>query len=636
MASPGSVAAPIPAPSTAHFQSASLYVGDLNVDVVEAVLYDLFNKVGPVASIRVCRDTVTRRSLGYAYVNFHNVKDAERALDTMNFTNIKGRACRIMWSQRDPSLRKSGVGNIFVKNLPTSMDNKDLFDVFSEFGNILSGKVATDDKGGSKGYGYVHFETAESANAAIEKLNGAKQDDCILTVGLFVKRNERSGVADWTNLYVKQFPETWDDSKLMEHFSKIGEVANVSIQRDEEGKSKKFGFVNFVEHAAAEKALNELNGQTVEESEIYVARAQKKAERNREIRSKLDQLRGEKISKFQGMNLYVKNIDDKVTDEAFREIFAAHGTITSAKIMREENGDSKGFGYICYSTQEEATKAVAEVHGKVVGGKPLVVTLHQRKDIRRAYLAANMGPRPRGGFMGQGQMPFGMPMMQYNQQMMRQGYPMNMMMPRGGPRGVVPNFRQQGGMYPQMPYGMPGMQMGPGGQVKQGQMRPGQQPGMPGQPGRGQGPRGQPGMQQGGRGQPRGQAGMQQMAAGGRMNNVKFNGQARNQPNAPAAANAPTNAAAAAGGAQQAAPPSTSGGLDLDTFAKLDPQAQKNFIGERLYPSILVHQPELAGKITGMLLEMDNSELLHLLESPDALLAKIDEALQVLKAHQSN
>merc|ERR1711998_643458 len=257
-----------------------------------------------------------------------------------------------------------------------------------------------------------------------------------------------------------------------------------------------------------------------------------KAERNREIRSKLDQLRGEKISKFQGMNLYVKNIDDKVTDEAFREIFAAHGTITSAKIMREENGDSKGFGYICYSTQEEATKAVAEVHGKVVGGKPLVVTLHQRKDIRRAYLAANMGPRPRGGFMGPGQMPFGMPMMQYNQQMMRQGYPMNMMMPRGGPRGVVPNFRQQGGMYPQMPYAMPGMQMGPGGQ-------------------------------------PRGQAGMQQMAAGGRMNNVKFNGQARNQPNAPAAANAPTNAAAAAGGAQQAAPPSTSGGLDLDTFAKL-------------------------------------------------------------------
>jgi len=467
-------------------------------------------------------------------------------------------------------------------------------------------------------------------------MGNSEIDDCTLIVGAFVKRNERSGVADWTNLYVKQFPESWDDEKLKEYFSKMGEVANASVQMDNEGKSKKFGFVNFVDHASAEKALNELNGQTVEGSELYISRAQKKAERSREIKSKLDQLRGERISKFQGMNLYVKNVDDKVSDELFRETFAPYGTITSAKVMRDESGESKGFGYVCYSTQEEATKAVGEVSGKVLMGKPLVVTLHQRKEIRRAHLAATMGPRPRGGFMGNGQMPF-MPMMNYNQQMMRQGYPMMNMMPRGGARGAMPgNFRQQGAMYPPMQYGMPGMQMGPGGQVKQGQMRPGQQPGMQ-QAGRGQGPRGQPGMQQGGRGQPRGQPGMQQMQAGGRMNNVKFSGQARNQPNAAAAP--PANASAAptpVAGAQQAAPPSTSGGLDLDAFTKLDAQAQKNFIGERLYPSIYEHQPELAGKITGMLLEMDNSELLNLLESPDALLAKIDEALQVLKAHQAS
>jgi len=61
---------------------------------------------------------------------------------------------------------------------------------------------------------------------------------------------------------------------------------------------------------------------------------------------------------------------------------------------------------------------------------------------------------------------------------------------------------------------------------------------------------------------------------------------------------------------------------------------QKNMIGERLHPLIKASQPELAGKITGMLLEIDNSELLHLLESPDALEAKISEAVEVLRAHQ--
>ena len=41
---------------------------------------------------------------------------AERALDTMNFDVLKGKPIRIMWSQRDPSLRRSGVGNVFIKN----------------------------------------------------------------------------------------------------------------------------------------------------------------------------------------------------------------------------------------------------------------------------------------------------------------------------------------------------------------------------------------------------------------------------------------------------------------------------------------------------------------------------------------
>merc|ERR1712185_312635 len=70
--------------------------------------------------------------------------------------------------------------------------------------------------------------------------------------------------------------------------------------------------------------------------------------------------------------------------------------------------------------------------------------------------------------------------------------------------------------------------------------------------------------------------------------------------------------------------------VSASALASAPPGVQKQMLGEKLYPKIAALQPEMAGKITGMMLEMDNSELLILLESDAQLKNKVTEALKVL------
>merc|ERR1739838_260080 len=414
----------------------------------------------------------------------------------MNFDVLKGRPIRIMWSQRDPSLRRSGVGNVFIKNLDKSIDNKAMYDTFSAFGNILSCKVAQDADGGSKGYGFVHFETEEAAMNAIQKVNGMLLNEKKIFVGRFVPRKEREKelgekAKKFTNVYIKNFGEDLGDEKLKEVFSKFGKITSykvvkekdlaqhaegAEIMADESGKNKGFGFVSFEDSESAEKAVEELNGVEMFGKTLYVGRAQKKAERQQELKKKFEQLKLERLNRYQGVNLYVKNLDDTIDDERLRKEFAPYGTITSAKVMNEE-GRSKGFGFVCFSSPEEATKAVTEMNGRIIVAKPLYVALAQRKEDRKAHLAsqyiqrmAGMRMQQMGGMQQMGMGGYFMPTMPQPQRFFTPAqiraqprWPQQQAVPRPGgmpgmgmPRGPRPGPRMAGA--PRAPMGQPGPQ----------------------------------------------------------------------------------------------------------------------------------------------------------------------------------
>jgi len=644
-------------------QFASLYVGDLHPEVTEAILYEIFNSVGTVGSIRVCRDSITRRSLGYGYVNFHSVNDAERALDTLNYSSIKGRACRLMWSQRDPSLRKSGVGNIYVKNLDRNIDNKALYDTFSLFGNILSCKVATDANGKSRGYGFVHYETEGACKQSIERVNDMQIGENKVQVTKVVKRCDRADPSKevFTNLYIKCIPATgFSEEDMKDLFEAIGPITSSCIMEDKLGR--KFGFVNFETPEDSKKAIDDLNGRDMRTTEqkaneelkaedfaLFVGRAMTKVERSKELKKEAEAAAAPAAGKgSSGVNLYVKNLDEDTNDDKLQELFAPFGTVASCVVMKDEKDRCKGFGFVCFESPSEATQAVTEMHLKVVNGKPLYVGLAEKREARQERLRQRYSPAAAGhkggkggkggkdgkgkgkGKAGPGMMPgqlmgmgglpgapmggmppaMGMPQMgmmgmrMLPPQMMGKGGPMmggkgplgmmgahpammSMMAQKGAHPGVTPammSMMAQKGAHPGMlsPQMMmaqkgahPGMMgMMPGGPGMMRPMMPQMQHGMPPQHGL--------------------------------------------PPQVP-----PPQPLAAA--------PVPGGPLTAAALAAAPAGVQKQMLGEKLFPAVCRYQPELAGKITGMMLEMDNSELLMLLESDVQLKSKVEEAMRVIE-----
>lgn len=452
-------------------------------------------------------------------------------------------------------------------------------------------------------------------------------------VGRFIPRKEREKELGekaklYTNVYVKNFGDELIDESLYEMFKPFGTITSHRVMT-KDTKPRGFGFVAFESSEAAEDAVKALNGKKLGEDKVlYVGRAQKKNERQIELKRKFEQIKIERLSRYQGVNLYVKNLDDTIDDERLRKEFTPFGTITSAKVMLED-GRSKGFGFVCFSAAEEATKAVTEMNGRIVGSKPLYVALAQKKEDRKAHLASQYMQR------------------MTNMRMQQMG---QIFQPGGASGYFVPTIPQ-----PQRFYGpavtplrtTPRWASQPQARQNVGPNAAGAYPNMavsaaqyrPTVARAGQIPTGQnPGAAAALRNTSRPITGNQaagNIQAGRAMNaqvaqrapsNYKYT---QNMRNPPQQVQMPVQQAT-----QQAVVVKGQEPLTASMLSAAQPAEQKQMLGERLFPLIDNMYPQLAGKITGMLLEIDNSELLHMLEHNESLKAKVEEAVAVLHVHQ--
>lgn len=276
-----SKSAKLPAPAQA---GASLYIGDLHSDTTEPMLYSIFSACGPISSIRICRDSLTQKSLGYGYINYQNKDSGDRAINELNYINILGRECRVsraIASQVPGGARKSMPkgGNIYVRNLSSTVDSKLLWNTFKQYGPVLSCKVATNPHTGvSLCRGYVQYEEPADAQNAIQKSNGMILNDQAIKVDIYLSKEERDQSllqqnnvpAAHGNLKINGLPLNCTEQDLYEIFSPFGDIHSVyftphslhmgSPNRTNHFQGNGWGYVNYNSFKSAVVAKNVVDG----------------------------------------------------------------------------------------------------------------------------------------------------------------------------------------------------------------------------------------------------------------------------------------------------------------------------------------------------------------------------------------
>ncbi|XP_039439430.1 polyadenylate-binding protein-like [Culex pipiens pallens] len=365
-----------PAGSGHRSNQTSLHVGNLSPNVTEAKLLEKFSAVGAVCSVRICRDRVTRRFLGYAYVSFRRAEDAARALETMKDRLFFGRPMRVTWAERtatqpgmpaEPRKDKRDVNKpvdnpvgIFITGLNAAIREKELERIFSPSGNIVECGVGLDDSGNSKGFGFVQFETEEAVENCLEKVKGWMLVGSTLAVTKL-----------YTNIHVYNFGYRLYFEGFRALFEPYGTMIDYRVVKHN-GKPRGFGYVTFEKLKSAALAIGELNGKDLGEGLKLKLESVPRPSSDGEGPPKHDQ----------GVCLYIKIMEASVSSERLQDLFSPFGPLISVKVFAGVNGLGQRAGFVRFVSKEDATRAIAEMDGKVVGNGPLSVTFALVKDAK--------------------------------------------------------------------------------------------------------------------------------------------------------------------------------------------------------------------------------------------------------------
>ncbi|PLB45846.1 putative pre-mRNA splicing factor [Aspergillus steynii IBT 23096] len=248
---------------------------------------------------------------------------------------------------------------VVVKNLPRGITEHKVRQFFRHCGAI-NGLQMFPGEGGNSEVAIIEFNSKDEAMVAQTRDQKLIDENTI-----------EVQVGSVSTLFVTNFPPTADEKYIRDLFCEFGEIIDIRFPSLKYNTHRRFCYVQFRESDQAYRATR-MDGTTVGKNLQLVAKISdpsRKQDRSGPM--------------YEGREVHVSNVDWKAGEGDLKELFSKYGTVELVRIPRKVDGGSKGFGYVVFSSQEEATAALA-MHEQEFRSRPLHVKLSAPQGAKRS------------------------------------------------------------------------------------------------------------------------------------------------------------------------------------------------------------------------------------------------------------
>ncbi|XP_009863462.1 PREDICTED: nucleolin, partial [Apaloderma vittatum] len=336
----------------------------------------------------------------FGYVDFSSAEDMDKALQ-MNGKKLMGLEVKLEKAKSKETMKENkkerDARTLFVKNLPYRLTEDEMREVFENAQEI---RIVMNKDGNSKGMAYIEFKTEAEANKALEEKQGTEVDGRAMVIDFTGEKSQQDhqkggGERESKTLIVNNLSYAASEETLQELFKK---ASSIKMPQTNQGRPKGYAFVEFATTEDAKEALNSCNNTEIEGRTIrleFSSPAWQKGNTN--ARGGFNQ---------QSKTLFVRGLSEDTTEETLKESF--EGSISARIVTDRDTGSSKGFGFVDFSSPEDAKAAKEAMEdGEIDGNKVILDFAKPKGEFQRGGGFGGRGGRGggrggRGGFGGRG------------------------------------------------------------------------------------------------------------------------------------------------------------------------------------------------------------------------------------------